>query len=269
MSEISCVTSTTKTETSEQAEQQVDVVVAGRLDQRPAEALVVEHRLDDDDAGQQPGELQHDDRERRDQRVAQRVLDHDAAEAQALEPRGADILLRHHLGHRGAGHARDVADAVDRHGHHRQGEIVEGDALRWSPSPAEPFSQPSQEAKMTVKMTPETYSGVAVVAIEATDSVRSVREPSRMPASTPISSDDRAPSRPSPRTSGCRWPSAPGQAASSTVRLERGRAAEIALQDAGIGRAPTARCSNGSAARGCRSRDRSPAALAPRRASAP
>jgi hypothetical protein len=41
---------------------------------------------------------------------------------------------------------------------------------------------------MTVKMTPETYSGVAVVAIEATDSVRSVRDPSRMPARMPTSS---------------------------------------------------------------------------------
>ena len=46
---------------------------------------------------------------------------------------------------------------------------------------------PSHDAKITVKMTPETYSGVAVVAIEATDSVRSVREPSRMPARMPIS----------------------------------------------------------------------------------
>ena len=53
---------------------------------------------------------------------------------------------------------------------------------------AEPFSQPSQDAKMTVKMTPDTYSGVAVVAIEATESVRSVRVPSRMPARMPISS---------------------------------------------------------------------------------
>ena len=46
---------------------------------------------------------------------------------------------------------------------------------------------PSHEANITVKMMPETYSGVAVVAIEATDSVRSVREPSRMPARMPIS----------------------------------------------------------------------------------
>src|SRR4051812_1604951 len=61
--------------------------------------------------------------------------------------------------------------------------------MPWLAEAAEPFSQPSQEAKMTVKMTPDTYSGVAVDAIDATDSVRSVREPSRMPARMPISSE--------------------------------------------------------------------------------
>jgi hypothetical protein len=131
--------------------------------------------------------LQHDDRERRDQRVAQRVLDDHRAERQALQPRRADILLRHHLDHRGARHAGDVADAVDRHRHHRQGEVVEGDALVVALA-AEPFSQPSQEAKITVKMTPETYSGVAVV--DRGDRQRPVeREPSRMPARMPISSE--------------------------------------------------------------------------------
>src|SRR5262245_20113383 len=35
-------------------------------------------------------------------------------------------------------------------------------------------------------MTPETYSGVAVVPIDITDSDRSVGEPSRMPANTPM-----------------------------------------------------------------------------------
>src|SRR5690606_19868862 len=49
--------------------------------------------------------------------------------------------------------------------------------------------QPSHEAKMTVKMTPETYSGVAVVVIEATERERSMRDPSRMPARMPISSE--------------------------------------------------------------------------------
>src|SRR3569623_2517595 len=61
--------------------------------------------------------------------------------------------------------------------------------MPWLADAAEPFSQPSQDAKMTVKMTPDTYSGVAVEAIEATDSTRSVREPSRMPARMPISSE--------------------------------------------------------------------------------
>jgi hypothetical protein len=55
--------------------------------------------------------------------------------------------------------------------------------------PAEPLSHPSHVANSAVKRTPDTYSGVAVVAIEPMESVRSVREPSRMPASTPISSD--------------------------------------------------------------------------------
>jgi hypothetical protein len=62
-------------------------------------------------------------------------------------------LLRHHLDHRGARHAGDVADAVERHGHHRQREIVEGDAfhaladaaLNRSASPA------IFEAKMTIR----------------------------------------------------------------------------------------------------------------------
>src|SRR5690606_31727905 len=71
------------------AEQQVNVVVARRLDQRVAEALVAEHDLDDHDAGQQPRKLQHDDGKRRDECIAQRVLDHDGAETQPLEPGGA------------------------------------------------------------------------------------------------------------------------------------------------------------------------------------
>src|SRR5215813_1049252 len=53
---------------------------------------------------------------------------------------------------------------------------------------ADPFSQPSHDAKIAVKMMPETYSGVAVEAIDATERLRSSLDPSRMPASTPISS---------------------------------------------------------------------------------
>src|SRR5215475_12266452 len=54
---------------------------------------------------------------------------------------------------------------------------------------AEPLNRPSHDAKIAVKMMPETYSGVAVEAIEATDRLRSSLEPSRMPASTPISNE--------------------------------------------------------------------------------
>src|SRR5262245_31408721 len=54
---------------------------------------------------------------------------------------------------------------------------------------AEPLSKLSQDAKTAVKMMPETYSGVAVDAIEATDKLRSSLDPSRMPASTPTRSD--------------------------------------------------------------------------------
>ena len=86
-------------------------------------------------------------------------------------------------------------------------------------------------AKITVKMTPETYSGVAVVAIEATDSVRSVREPSRMPARMPISS---AIGTIVTITQNIRMPVAPsaGNSFADDRGLELGRAAEIALQDA-------------------------------------
>ena len=54
---------------------------------------------------------------------------------------------------------------------------------------AEPFSTFSQVAKMTEKMMPETYSGVAVEVIDRIESERSRREPSRMPANTPITSE--------------------------------------------------------------------------------
>src|SRR6185312_3411515 len=73
--------------------------------------------------------------------------------------------------------------------------VITGSVKLWKVMPsnvalaAEPLSQPSQVAKITVKMTPETYSGVAVEAMDATDSTRSVREPSRIPANMPINSD--------------------------------------------------------------------------------
>src|SRR5271157_598121 len=51
---------------------------------------------------------------------------------------------------------------------------------------AEPLSQPSHVAKMMLNTTPETYSGVEVVAIDSTDKERSARDPSRIPETTPM-----------------------------------------------------------------------------------
>ena len=48
---------------------------------------------------------------------------------------------------------------------------------------------PVAEARRAMKITPETYSGVAVVTMATVESTRSVREPSRMPDSTPKRSE--------------------------------------------------------------------------------
>ena len=45
------------------------------------------------------------------------------------------------------------------------------------------------EAKRAISTTPETYSGVAVEAMEKIDNPRSSRDPSRIPDSTPIRSE--------------------------------------------------------------------------------
>ena len=45
------------------------------------------------------------------------------------------------------------------------------------------------EARRAMNTTPETYSGVAVLAMATVDSTRSVRLPSRIPASTPMISE--------------------------------------------------------------------------------
>ena len=48
-------------------------------------------------------------------------------------------------------------------------------------------SPTAEEAKTAIRITPETYSGVAVVVMAKVDNVRSVRDPSRIPANTPSS----------------------------------------------------------------------------------
>ena len=78
------------------------VALVDRLEHQPAEARQVEHVLDDDGAGQQEGELQADDGQHRDQRVAQRVPPQRLPPAQALGAGGADIVLAQRLEQRRA-----------------------------------------------------------------------------------------------------------------------------------------------------------------------
>ena len=53
--------------------------------------------------------------------------------------------------------------------------------------PLNHFKPMAELENKTINITPETYSGVAVVMMEKVDRLLSVREPSRMPAITPTS----------------------------------------------------------------------------------
>ena len=171
-------------------------------DQRPAEALVVEQRLDDDDAVQQPGELQHDHGEGRDQRVAQRVRITTSRKRTPFSRAVRMYCCGHHLGHRGAGHPGDIADAVERDGHHRQGEVPEGDLVHRAGGGALnsvlPSIQPfGSSGECRSWLGEERRSAPRPRHIPASRSRRwrrstapgPAREPSRMPDSTPMSSD--------------------------------------------------------------------------------
>ena len=52
--------------------------------------------------------------------------------------------------------------------------------------PLNHFSPKAVDENTAIKITPETYSGVAVVVMEIVDNVRSVRLPSRIPANMPM-----------------------------------------------------------------------------------
>ena len=83
------------------------VAPADRLDQPFADAGPGEDRLGEHGARHQRADLQADDRDDGDERVAQRVHADDAEAAQALGACGAHIVLAQHLEHGRAGHARD------------------------------------------------------------------------------------------------------------------------------------------------------------------
>ena len=56
--------------------------------------------------------------------------------------------------------------------------------------PLNHFNPNALDANTDIRITPDTYSGVAVVAIAKVDYDRSVRLPSRIPANIPTSSAD-------------------------------------------------------------------------------
>jgi hypothetical protein len=89
------------------------VAVDDRVHRELADAGPGEDLLGDDRAPEQDAELHPEHSHGRDQRVAQRVADDDARLAQALAPRGADVVaakllekLRPHLARHRPGHHR-------------------------------------------------------------------------------------------------------------------------------------------------------------------
>ncbi len=89
-----------------------DVLVEDRLDRQPAEPGPVEDRLGEHDAAHQPGEVEPEQRDQRDERVAQRVLAVDAHRRQPLGARRADVVLSQHVAHVGVQQPRVVRAPV-------------------------------------------------------------------------------------------------------------------------------------------------------------
>ena len=82
------------------------VAEADRLNQQPADARPREDRLGDDRAGQHGAELQAEDRDDRDQAVAERVPEHGARARHAARPRRQHVELAQLLEHARARHPR-------------------------------------------------------------------------------------------------------------------------------------------------------------------
>ena len=104
--------------------QRIVAGVHGIVDQ-PADARAGEHDLGEDRAGDHVADpyAEHDDR--RDDRELQRVAEGDRALAQAEGARQSDVVLAHHLEHRGAHEAREVADPAQPDRERRQDEMAE------------------------------------------------------------------------------------------------------------------------------------------------
>src|ERR1700733_1361321 len=85
---------------SEQQDQTLDqreIAVDDRVDGEIADARIGEDALNDHRAADQEGELHAGERQRRADRVAQRLLQHQAQFAKALDPRQQHVILQHRL----------------------------------------------------------------------------------------------------------------------------------------------------------------------------
>ncbi len=90
-----------------------------------ADPLVVEEELDGDEPAEEVADLDGDDGDRRQERVAQHVLaDHDGGR-QALEVRGSRVVGVERLDHACAGDASDVAEEDDAERHRREQEVLD------------------------------------------------------------------------------------------------------------------------------------------------
>ena len=101
------------------------VALADRLEHQPAEAGQEEDVLDDDRAGEQEGELQPDDGQHRDQRVAERVPAQRLAAGQPLGAGGADEVLAERVDQRRAHHPRQDRGLRQRQRDRRQGQRLQ------------------------------------------------------------------------------------------------------------------------------------------------
>src|SRR6266566_4219715 len=99
------------------------VALEDRLDHELPHAGNGEDRLDDHAAADEAGEREAEDRDDREQRVAERVLADHHALRKALGAGGLNVVLAHHLEHRLAHVAREAGEPAEGRDQDRQGEV--------------------------------------------------------------------------------------------------------------------------------------------------
>jgi hypothetical protein len=97
----------------------------GGIDDQLADAGAGEDVLGEDGAGEQAADGQGQHGHGRQDRDPEGVVEDDLGLRQAEGPGGADMMLAHHLQHRGAHQAREIADPAQADGEARQDEMPE------------------------------------------------------------------------------------------------------------------------------------------------